>query len=127
MAKRVPVVPKPCGWCPWRLDSPVGLLPEVLDITGTPEQDKPIGTPMMGCHMADYRAMCAGWLAVTGVHHVGVRLAVATRQIDPKALSPGEDWPELHESLDAAIQAGKLAHHEGGEQVGTTDAPYLTD
>lgn len=53
---------------------------------------------MFGCHKAPEgrdRA-CAGWLAVEGGSHVLVRLAVLSGRLDPAALSPGPDWPELH-------------------------------
>ncbi len=38
---------------------------------------------------------CAGWLAVVGREHLGVRLAVITGRLPAEALDPGPGWPEL--------------------------------
>lgn len=62
----------------------------------------PLGAPMFACHKSREGAddACAGWLAVAGVEHLGVRLAVAQNRLDPAALSSGEDWPPLFSSFE---------------------------
>lgn len=66
--------------------------------------------PVMACHKdqpgtAHPLRLCAGWLAVVGPHHLGVRMAVLTGELPAQALQPGDDWPELHESLAAMIDS----------------------
>lgn len=104
--RELPRAVRPCGECPWRRDQPAGRFPacryEALRNTSadTDGASVPLGAPMFGCHKSPEGAemACAGWLAVEGHRHVGVRLAVATGQLDPEALHPGEGWPELYAS-----------------------------
>lgn len=73
-----------------------------------------MGAPMFACHKSrEGRDLaCAGWLAVEGHGHVGVRLAVAHGQLRPDALSPGAGWPELYDcyaqmaSVNGALAGG---------------------
>ncbi|TKG60378.1 hypothetical protein FCN18_35595 [Prauserella endophytica] len=64
---------------------------------------------MFACHKtADGQEQaCAGWLAVAGVHHLGVRLAVAIGRLAPETLNPTPGWPPLFGSFQqmAATQA----------------------
>jgi len=107
---------RPCPECPWRCDVERGQFPPeryaALETTrgrrddphgGT---DAPLGSPWFACHKSrgGEEFHCAGWLAVEGRSHVGVRLAVAVGELDPEALSPGEDWPELHADYDALLE-----------------------
>lgn len=70
------------------------------------------GDPLFACHKTEEgrERACAGWLAVEGVNHVTVRLAVAQGALDPAALSPGPDWPALHPDF-----ASTEAHDRQGE------------
>jgi hypothetical protein len=55
---------------------------------------------MFACHKtAEGREIaCAGWLAVVGHHHLGVRFAVAMGRLDAAVLVSGPDWPMLYGS-----------------------------
>ena len=96
---------QPCSECPWRKDQPAGRFPperyESLKATSWTKErgSAPMGAPMFACHKSrEGRDLaCAGWLAVEGANHVGVRIALMQDRLDPKALSPGEDWPELYD------------------------------
>lgn len=102
----------PCAECPWRKDTEPGQFPperyKALRDTSPDEDGRHpgLGAPMFACHKADVpgkEAPCAGWLASVGRDHVTVRMAVATGEIPPEALEPGEDWPELHESYELLL------------------------
>lgn len=43
---------------------------------------------------------CAGWLAIAGTYHLGIRLAVALGRLPASVLQAGEDWPDLFGSYD---------------------------
>jgi hypothetical protein len=62
---------------------------------------------MFACHKtAEGREIaCAGWLAVEGVNHVGVRLAVAQDRCDADALTPDPNWPALYDSFNDMASA----------------------
>lgn len=105
---------RPCAECPWRRDVPPGQFPacryEALQRT-SPAPDgtsAPLDAPWFACHLTiEGRELpCAGWLAVEGHNHVGVRLAVCIGQVDPAALRPGDDWPDLYR--DYAEMAEKM-------------------
>lgn len=109
--------PKPCAECPWRRDQPAGRFPaeryEAMRGTSADRDGSaPLGAPLFACHKTreDAQVACAGWLAVEGHGHVGVRLAVATGRLDPVALHPGSDWPALYDSYD------ELAAVNGAEE-----------
>lgn len=95
----------PCDECPWRRDVPEGLYPVIPStaaaVQGGPGAEAPMDAPIVACHKSPEGddLPCAGWLAVAGVDHLGVRLAVAQGRIPPEALRPGEDWPELVDSF----------------------------
>lgn len=98
---------RPCGECPWRRDQPPGRFPperyEALRCTSaSADGSAPLGSPMFACHKTaeGKEIACAGWLAVEGADHVGVRLAVVLGDLDPAALEPQPDWPDLIESYD---------------------------
>ncbi len=65
--------------------------------------------PMFACHKTPEAGekACAGWLAVEGWGHVGVRLAVAMGRLDGSALEPGDGWPELYPDYEALADANK--------------------
>lgn len=94
---------------PWRKDAPPGQFPperyQALRATsrrpdGHGATDAPVGSPMFACHATHEGAdrACAGWLAVEGWGHLGVRVAVLTGDLPECALRPGVDWPELYPS-----------------------------
>ncbi len=98
---------KPCPSCPWRVDQDAAAIPnfsldlaENLAATCPDERDMgpDFGAAQFACHQSHEGAevVCAGWLAVAGHRHPAVRVAVLTGSMPVEALSPGEDWPELH-------------------------------
>lgn len=64
---------------------------------GGPGREVEVGGAMFACHKSPEGAeeACAGWLAVAGVEHLGVRVAVAQGRLDPAVLTPGDGWPAL--------------------------------
>lgn len=97
----------PCGNCPWRKDSPAGEFPperyEALRVTaGQRGSEAWLTAPIFACHKtkAGRDKACAGWLAVVGSEHLGIRYAIITGRLPPEVLTPGDDWPELFESYD---------------------------
>ena len=99
----------PCDECPIRADNagnPASKFPAIRwrELTASVESaggfGPVFGSPMFGCHKGKpgqpgEDLACAGWLASFGAAHPRVRLAVATGQLDPSDLSPGENWPPL--------------------------------
>ena len=103
----------PCDECPIRADNadnPRSQFPaerwRVLSATVDGPQ---FGEPMFGCHKgapatgADLA--CAGWLAQFGYRHPTVRLGVFTGRLSAEALAPGVNWPPLHETWQAVVDA----------------------
>ena len=45
-----------------------------------------------------------GWLAMVGSAHPEVRIAVFRHELDPAALRPGADWPELHATYPEVLE-----------------------
>lgn len=74
----------------------------LADTSGRPGHEAPLGAPMFACHKSPEGSedACAGWLAVAGFEHIGVRFAVAQGRLDPAVCSPGEDWPPLFDSFE---------------------------
>ncbi len=64
------------------------------------------GAAQFACHQSREGAevVCAGWLAVVGMCHPAVRMQLLTGTVSIEALSPGEDWPSLHESFAEVIE-----------------------
>ena len=64
------------------------------------------GASLFACHKSKDGAeiACAGWLAVAGKCHPGVRIAVTFGRLDPKVLEAGEDWPELHKDYGEVLE-----------------------
>lgn len=107
---------RPCEECPWRKDTPPGQFPaeryEALETTrGAPGEEAGPFAPLFACHKSqDGREVaCAGWLAVCGIDHIGIRIATARGRVPPEALRPGDDWPELFDSYD------EMAESQGGD------------
>lgn len=103
---------RPCSECPWRVDVASGRFgPErfaALEEThGRPGAEAPLDAPLFACHKSREGAdlACAGFLAVEGRHHLGVRLAVIQRRLPVAALQPGSDWPELYRDYESMSTA----------------------
>lgn len=124
---------KPCNACPWRRDTPPGQFTaarfEALrNTSGTRGSRRPgehdttpeagLDAPLFACHKTaeGKEIACAGWLAVEGSDHLGVRLAVMRGRIPPEALSPQPGWPELFDNYDemAATQGRRDPDTEAG-------------
>lgn len=104
-------VKRPCDECPWRADARPGRFTEerwtaLLDTADTGRGSAPLGAPIFACHKTDEGRdrTCAGWLAVEGAGHVGIRLHVVAGSLPADALRPGDGWPELHPSIAAAAE-----------------------
>lgn len=52
---------------------------------------------------------CAGWLAVCGAEHLGIRLAVALDHLPAQALAAGAGWPDLYSSYDELAEANGVS------------------
>lgn len=124
-------MPRPCdesatwGRCPFRRDADPGEFTaqryeQLAATAGGPGREAPIGAPMFACHhTADgAEVACAGWLAVCGHFHLGVRFALATGRLDPDRVGPLPGWPELFDSYDemAAAQADSYDRDRADEQ-----------
>lgn len=102
----------PCAECPFRRDTRPGQFPahryEVLrETAGAPGAEAGLQAPMFACHKSPEgrEEACAGWLAVCGIEHLGVRLATSFGHLPPEALRPGPDWPELFETYEEMADA----------------------
>ncbi|GAA1978314.1 DUF6283 family protein [Kitasatospora viridis] len=100
----------PCNECPWKRETEPGqftaeryeLLRNTSEQIEVTSMEDIVSQPMFACHKSpegDEEA-CAGWLAVEGHQHIGIRLAVATGRIPAQALRPGEGWPELFDTFE---------------------------
>ncbi|HEU4544519.1 MAG TPA: DUF6283 family protein [Jiangellaceae bacterium] len=105
-------VHRPCDECPWRKDTAPGMFPAcrydaLRETAGAAGCEAHMGAPMFACHKSPDGAerACAGWLAVVGYDHLGVRFAAATGRLDPDALSPRPGWPELYDSYEEMAEA----------------------
>ena len=105
----------PCRECPFRRDTEPGQFPAcryqaLQDTAGRAGAEAPLDAPMFACHKSPEgrEEACAGWLAVAGYDHLGVRLAVVMGRLPASALMHGGDWPELFGSYVemAAAQSG---------------------
>jgi len=108
----LPRAQRPCAECPWRVDVEPGQFPahryDALQGTvGAAGLEAPIGAPMFACHVSTEgrERACAGWLAVAGRDHLGVRVVVAVGRIPAGALDPGAGWPELHRDYGEMVAA----------------------
>lgn len=114
-------MPRPCdetdvsGRCPFRRDAEPGEFPaerfeRLADTAGRPGREAPMNAPVFACHHTQDGAevACAGWLAVCGHLHLGMRFAFATGRLNPAKVGPLPGWPELFGSYDemAAAQSG---------------------
>ncbi len=112
---------RPCTNCPWRRDSLAGEFPaeryEALRTTaGSPGHEAGLGAPIFACHKSEpgRDRACAGWLAVAGIDHLGIRLAVTLGRLPAAVLKPGGDWPDLFSSYDEMAERNKLPTEDIG-------------
>lgn len=100
---------RPCPSCPWRVDQDARDIPNFdLSLAEALAPTSPdacgmgpdFGASMFACHQSKMgrEIPCAGWLAKVGHRHPGVRLSVRMGRIQPEALRPGPDWPDLHDN-----------------------------
>jgi hypothetical protein len=97
-------VHRPCNECPWRADSEPGRFARerwdslAASSVNTEGFGPTYGEALFACHKTPdgKERACAGWLVQEGANHPNVRLAVMTGKLPMCALSPGEDWPDLH-------------------------------
>ncbi len=109
----LPHIARPCSECPWRTDAqPQKFAAERYEALQATSNQSGLYAPLFACHMTKEgrEQACAGWLAVAGVEHLGVRLALIQGRLDPAALRPGPGWPDLHDSYEA------LVAHQGYEE-----------
>ncbi|WP_368356818.1 DUF6283 family protein [Mycobacterium avium] len=117
---KLPYCVRPCANCPWRRDSAAGEFPveryEALRATaGVPGQESRtrcanVCLPQIGTG----DRVCAGWLAIAGTDHLGIRLAVALGRLPASVLQAREGWPDLFGSY------GEMAERNGAKSA---DAP----
>jgi hypothetical protein len=112
MADEIPHRRFPCNECPFRRDTEPGQFPAhryeaLAETAGEPGAEAPLGAPLFACHKSPEGAeeACAGWLAVCGIEHIGVRLMITFGELDPAVLQPGPDWPELFGSYAEMAEA----------------------
>ncbi|WP_436759385.1 DUF6283 family protein [Streptosporangium sp. V21-05] len=106
----------PCNECPWRRDAQPGQFSAcrydaLASTSGAPGAEAPPSAPMFGCHKGEPGTnadlACAGWLAVAGENHLGIRIAVAQRRLPVEALTPGAGWPDLYGSYEEMAAANQ--------------------
>nr|WP_225954516.1 DUF6283 family protein [Kibdelosporangium phytohabitans] len=120
---------RPCAQCPWRTDADLSLFSDddmvkLERADGSPGGEAAPSAPAMSCHLdqpgtAHAMRLCAGWLAVVGPHHLGIRMAVIAGRLPEQALSVGQDWAELFANLDQLVA-------ERGEQIAVNGAAKNT-
>ena len=115
MNGNLPHMTKPCASCPWKCESVVDDIPRFSmelaeDLASTCPDRRNMGpdggASIFACHQSKDEAefACAGWLAQVGHRHPGVRSAVASGRLDPRVLSPGLDWPMLHDDYEQVLR-----------------------
>ncbi len=105
--------------CPWRTDTDLGDFTDadfakLARTNATPGDEAPLGTPVMSCHQDQPDTphpmrLCAGWLAVAGRDHLGIRMRILAGLLPPSVVEPGPGWPALYDSL-GAMQARRPVH-----------------
>lgn len=99
---------EPCSGCPWRIDTAMSIVPQAEDLCGSRENTLRPGTPMMPCHKTPPDAdqnICAGWLALYGNYHLGVRLMIGCGAFPLSVLEVDPAWPPLHPDVQSIIEA----------------------
>lgn len=117
--RELPHCVRPCANCPWRRDSPAGEFPAdrygaLRATAGRPGYEAGLGAPIFACHKTEPGSdrACAGWLAVAGIDHLGIRLAVALGRLPAGALKLGDDWPALFGSYAEKAERNGLIEND---------------
>jgi hypothetical protein len=122
---------QPCKTCPWRKDQTAADIPNfdlalAERLSRTSPDERGMGpdwnAPQFACHQSGIgkEIVCQGWLAMVGHAHPMVRLGVLQGRVDPEALAPGADWPDLHPTYPDVLAKLRLTS-EPPETNGTTD------
>ena len=109
------VAGRPCESCPWRRDRDARDIPEFSlelaeNLAGTCPDERGMGPDFgaswFACHLSreGSEMPCAGWLAVVGHAHPGVRIALREGRLNPEAISPASDGPELHDNYVEVLE-----------------------
>lgn len=117
---------KPCSSCPWRTDRDAADIPnfsmELAEgLARCCPDERGMGpdfdASMFACHQSrdGNEIACAGWLAVVGHRHPGVRLAVAMGRLDATTLRPRAGWPVLHASFQEVLKKLRKTHSSGDD------------
>lgn len=127
---------RPCTKCPWLTSTDLTeFSDEDMDMlrqaNGRPGAEAPVGAPIVACHRdqpgtAHAMRWCAGFLAVVGEQHLGVRLALAFGALPPQAVRPPARWPQLYRDLDALIAARAEQLSPPACEAGTDKGPMTT-
>lgn len=107
--------PIPCPSCPWRTDAraddiPNFSLPQAKRLRATCPDARGFGqgfdASWFACHQSRDGAEipCAGWLAQVGNAYPLVRLAVSQGCLPAETLSPGTNWPPLHDNYGQVME-----------------------
>jgi hypothetical protein len=136
---------RPCTKCPWLTSTDLTeFSDEDMDMlrraNGRPGAEAPVDAPIVACHRdqpgtAHAMRWCAGFLAVVGEQHLGIRLALAFEALPPQAVNPPASWPELYPDLDALVAAradqlglpSPAAACEEGDSEARTTTPMALD
>ena len=105
----------PCTQCPWRTDADQSAfsdedMAKLLHANGIAGVEAALGAPAMACHVdqpstAHPMRLCAGWLAVVGPHHLGVRMDMISGRLPESAVVAGPTWPQLHRDFNDLMAA----------------------
>lgn len=102
----------PCAECPFRRDTQPGQFPasryeELAETVGAPGHEADFTAPIFACHKSPEgrEEACAGWLAVCGIEHLRIRLALVEGRLPASALAPGAGWPELFTTYEEMAEA----------------------
>jgi hypothetical protein len=103
-------------------DGTIGSVYDQADI------ERYCSAPTLSCHLdqpgtAHPMRLYAGWLAVVGPEHMGIRMSVIAGRLPAEALSPGDGWPELYRDLEELLTHRRALLPEGH---GPADAALLT-
>lgn len=84
---------------------------------GAPGAEAPVNAPVIACHKdqddtAHPLRLCAGWLAVIGPHHLGVRMQTLNGRLTGEGPAPDATWPQLYADTPAVIRAWRQRHAE---------------
>ncbi|WP_100112514.1 DUF6283 family protein [Streptomyces alboflavus] len=116
---------RPCTKCPWLTRTDLTEFTEadmemLQEANGRRGAEAPLNAPIVACHRDQPGTThawrwCAGFLAVVGEQHLGVRLALAMDALPPQAVNPPADWPDMYPDLDALLtaRAAQLARSSG--------------